>query len=110
MNIDLKKISDNYLQATGNLSRRIVLCGGTGCVANGALKVLGVDFTVAVTGIAGPGGGTPKKPVGLVYIAAASEKGVTVTENHFDGDREAVRLQTVQKALSLLIEKVKNEA
>jgi nicotinamide-nucleotide amidase len=79
-------------------------------MANGALKVLGVDFTVAVTGIAGPGGGTPKKPVGLVYIAAASEKGVTVTENHFDGDREAVRLQTVQKALSLLIEKVKNEA
>ena len=39
MNIDLKKISDNYLQATGKLSRRIVLCGGTGCVANGALKV-----------------------------------------------------------------------
>ena len=79
-------------------------------MANGALRVLGVDFSVAVTGIAGPGGGTPKKPVGLVYIAAASEKGVTVTENHFDGDREAVRLQTAQKALSLLIEKVKNEA
>ena len=79
-------------------------------MANGALKVLGVDFTVAVTGIAGPGGGTPKKPVGLVYVAAASKKGVVVTKNHFDGDREAVRLQTVQKALSLLIEKVKNEA
>ena len=79
-------------------------------MANGALQVLGVDFAVAVTGIAGPGGGTPKKPVGLVYVAAASKNGVVVTENHFDGDREAVRLQTVRKALSLLIEKVKNEA
>ena len=39
MNIDLKKIADNYQQATGKLARRIVLCGGTGCVANGALKV-----------------------------------------------------------------------
>ena len=39
MNIDLKKIADNYKEATGKLARRIVLCGGTGCVANGALKV-----------------------------------------------------------------------
>ena len=39
MNIDLKKIADNYCAATGKLSRRIILCGGTGCVANGALKV-----------------------------------------------------------------------
>jgi len=39
MNIDLKKIADNYQQTTGKLARRIVLCGGTGCVANGALKV-----------------------------------------------------------------------
>ncbi len=79
-------------------------------MAMGALKTLGVDFAVAVTGIAGPGGGTPKKPVGLVYVSAASKNGVVVTENHFEGDREAVRLQTVCKALSLLIEKVKNEA
>lgn len=71
-------------------------------MAKGALRALGVDFSVAVTGIAGPGGGTPTKPVGLVYISVASKNGVTVTENHFSGDRQAVRLQTVEKALSLL--------
>ena len=75
-------------------------------MAKGALTALGVDISVAVTGIAGPTGGTPKKPVGLVYIAAASKKGVTVTENHFEGDREAVRLHTVEKALLLLREQI----
>ena len=75
-------------------------------MAKGALRALGVDLSVSVTGIAGPGGGTPKKPVGLVYIAAASKNGVIVTENHFEGDREAVRLQTAEKALMLLCEQI----
>ena len=69
----------------------------------GALRALGVDLAVSVTGIAGPGGSTDKKPVGLVYISVASKRGSSVTENHFSGDRESVRLQTVQKALSLLL-------
>lgn len=68
----------------------------------GARCALGVDYTVAVTGFAGPGGDN----VGLVYVSVASENGVTVTENHFSGDREAVRLQTVEKALSLLIAEI----
>ena len=71
-------------------------------MAKGALRALGVGLSVAVTGIAGPTGGTPTKPVGLVYIAVASENGVIVTENHFSGGREAVRLQTVERALALL--------
>ena len=78
-----------------------------GAMSAGARRALGVDYAVAVTGIAGPGGGTPTKPVGLVYISVASESGITVTENHFSGDREAVRLQTVEKALMLLLEAVK---
>ena len=72
-------------------------------MSHGALLALGVDIAVAVTGIAGPGGGTDKKPVGLVYISVASQKGALVTENHFSGNRESVRLQTAEKALSLLI-------
>ena len=72
----------------------------------GALRALGVDHTVAVTGIAGPGGGSAQKPVGLVYISTASQNSVTVTENHFSGNREEVRLQTVEKALSMLIEAI----
>jgi PncC family amidohydrolase len=69
----------------------------------GALRALQVDYAVAVTGIAGPGGGTAQKPVGLVYISTASQNEVIVTENHFSGTREEIRLQTVEKALSLLI-------
>ena len=73
-------------------------------MAVGAVRALSVDFAVSVTGIAGPGGGTPEKPVGLVYIAVASTKGViTVKENHFKGEREEVRRQTVETALSMLI-------
>ena len=73
-------------------------------MALGAVRALSVDFAVSVTGIAGPGGGTPEKPVGLVYIAVASTKGViTVKENHFKGEREEVRRQTVETALSMLI-------
>lgn len=73
-------------------------------MAVGAVRALSVDFAVSVTGIAGPGGGTPEKPVGLVYIAVASTKGViAVKENHFKGEREEVRRQTVETALSMLI-------
>ena len=73
-------------------------------MSSGALRALDVDLAVSVTGIAGPGGGTDKKPVGLVYISVASRKGSFVTENHFSGDRETVRLQTAEKALSLLLQ------
>lgn len=73
-------------------------------MAVGAVRALSVDFAVSVTGIAGPGGGTPEKPVGLVYIAVASTKGVIIVkENHFKGEREEVRRQTVETALSMLI-------
>ncbi len=72
----------------------------------GALRALKVDHAVSVTGIAGPGGGTAQKPVGLVYISTASQNGVTVTENHFSGNREEVRLQTVEKALTMLIDAI----
>jgi PncC family amidohydrolase len=68
--------------------------------------VLGVDFVVSVTGIAGPGGGTKEKPVGLVYISVSSEKNTIVTKNLFSGNREEVRLQTVSKALALLTDEI----
>jgi PncC family amidohydrolase len=77
-------------------------------MSQGALRALGVNLACAVTGIAGPGGGSAEKPVGLVYISTASKNGTVVTENHFSGDREAVRLQTVEKALSLLLRATKD--
>ena len=73
----------------------------------GARRLLGVDFAVSVTGIAGPGGGTKEKPVGLVYISVSSTNGCIVTKNLFAGSREEVRLQTVEKALTLLTDEIR---
>lgn len=72
-------------------------------MARGALERAPVDLTAAITGVAGPGGGTTAKPVGLVYIAVANKDGsVEVRENHLQGDRDAVRSASVQIALEML--------
>lgn len=72
-------------------------------MATGAVRALGANFSVAVTGIAGPDGGSEEKPVGLVYIACADKNGnVKVTKNLFSGDRKAVRDQTTKTALQML--------
>ena len=66
----------------------------------GALARFGATVAVAVTGIAGPSGGTPDKPVGTVWVGWKRRGGYAQTELfHFDGDREAVRRQTVAAAL-----------
>ncbi|MEX1057377.1 MAG: CinA family protein, partial [Natronospirillum sp.] len=70
----------------------------------GARNALSADLAVAVTGIAGPGGGTDKKPVGTVWIASGDRKRIVSQCFHFAGDRRAVRLQTVSMALRMLIE------
>ena len=70
---------------------------------NGAF-ITGSDVCVSITGIAGPGGGTPEKPVGLVYIACCYHDNITVNEYHFKGEREKVRENTVVRALTLLRE------
>lgn len=73
-------------------------------MATGALDHSHADIAVAVTGIAGPGGGTPTKPVGLVFMALARRGGEVNVERHvFDGDRDAVRLATVRRALEWVL-------
>lgn len=73
-------------------------------MAEGARATFQCDVAVAVTGIAGPGGGTREKPVGLVYIALASDSETLVERNEFSGDREEVKGQTADRALTLLLE------
>lgn len=69
-------------------------------MVSGALARYGASVSVAVTGIAGPGGGTPGKPVGTIWIGWKRRGGYAQAEAfHFDGDREAVRRQTVAAAL-----------
>ncbi len=60
------------------------------------------DLGLGVTGIAGPTGGTPDKPIGIVYVALNSEEGTEVTRNLFLGHREAVKFQSSQKALDMV--------
>jgi PncC family amidohydrolase len=78
-------------------------------MAEGARRALGADLAVATTGIAGPGGGTARKPVGLVYIAVADDEGVKAVEHHFAGDRVAVTRAATEAALAFLLDRIEHE-
>ncbi len=69
----------------------------------GALEIAQADYALAVSGIAGPGGGTPQKPVGTVVIGAADENRSIVETLHFDGDRNYIQKQSMLYAYKLLI-------
>lgn len=73
-----------------------------GAMATGARTAFGADVAVSVTGIAGPGGGTPEKPVGLVFLCAVGPDGDKRFEIQFPGDREAVRRRATAAALHLV--------
>ena len=71
-------------------------------MAHGARERLGADVAVAVTGIAGPGGGSAEKPVGLVYLHAEGPQGGLGREFSFPGDRASIRARSVVGALHLV--------
>lgn len=71
-------------------------------MATGVRDTLGADYGLSITGVAGPAGGTPEKPVGLVYVACAGPKGVVVRELALPGDRDSVRRYAATAALHLL--------
>lgn len=77
-------------------------------MAQGALERTGADLSVAITGIAGPGGGSPGKPVGLVYFATAVNGGEVLLhrETFHDLDRDGVRQASVAAALDLLLDRL----
>ncbi|MBB3230070.1 nicotinamide-nucleotide amidase [Halomonas stenophila] len=82
----------------GAVSREVVEA-----MVAGACRESGADLAVAVSGVAGPGGGSPDKPVGTVWLAWGSADGVLAERRHFPGDRRAVREQAVKAALAGLI-------
>ena len=75
-------------------------------MAEGALRVSGADLAVAITGIAGPGGGSPEKPVGLVHFAVAGPAGTKHSEKRLDSalSRREIRALAVEFALALLLD------
>lgn len=101
---DLLGVSQEILETRGAVSPECAQA-----MAEGARRALSTDLAVSTTGIAGPGGGTARKPVGLVYIAVAGDEGATAVEHHFTGDRAAVTNAATEAALAMLLERVERE-
>lgn len=92
-------VSEADLASHGAVSEVVVRA-----MAQGALRLAAADLAVAVSGIAGPDGGSPEKPVGTVWFAWAAADGKLVSEcRRFGGNRRAVRAQTVLRALEGLL-------
>ncbi|QCR37074.1 nicotinamide-nucleotide amidase [Nissabacter sp. SGAir0207] len=93
-------VAEETLSSYGAVSEAVVRE-----MAFGALKAAGADYAVAISGIAGPGGGSEAKPVGTVWFGLAAEEGqILAFEQHFSGDREAVRMQAAVFALQSLLD------
>lgn len=90
-------VAEELLLAHGAVSAEVA-----GAMAAGARRAAGSDYGAAITGIAGPDGGTPEKPVGLVYLALCGPSGERVRRAVFPGDRERVRHQSAQALLELM--------
>jgi len=75
----------------------------------GAARSAGAEVALASTGIAGPDGGSPEKPVGLVYLGCYVRGYVTVLECRFSGSREAIRHASVERAIEMALECMKKE-
>ncbi len=75
----------------------------------GVRRLMSADTAIAVTGIAGPGGGSAEKPVGLTWLGVATPGGERVERFQFEGDRATIKLQAAQTALQLLLEQLTDE-
>lgn len=101
---ELLKVPRQLLEGFGAVSKEVALA-----MANGAREVLGSQYAIATTGIAGPAGGTAEKPVGTVWIAVSSSRGAEAVLLELRGSRDEIRVETVEKALRLLLCKLRND-
>jgi PncC family amidohydrolase len=102
--MELLGVPEECLRNHGAVSKRTALA-----MATGVRDAFRTDVGIAVTGIAGPGGGTEEKPVGLVFIAVAGEEDECVEELNLDGSREEIRKAATDEALKLAIEFVSDQ-
>ncbi len=94
-------VDEGSLEEHGAVSARVAKE-----MAGGAQERFAADYAVACTGVAGPTGGTKVNPVGTVYIAVAAPGGTQVERCHFEGDREHIKEQTADRALTMLLESI----
>lgn len=98
-------VKSETLQTYGAVSEKTAKEMAIGCAAHAEAQV-----GISTTGIAGPGGGTAEKPVGLVYIGCAVRSNVYVEKNVFSGDRQQVRRQAADRAIGFALECIKKES
>jgi nicotinamide-nucleotide amidase len=103
--VDLLGVSPSLLEKHGAVSFPVACA-----MARGIRERARADYGLAITGIAGPSGGTTEKPVGLVFVALAWAGGTRVLKNLFPGGREQVKFQSAQKALDMLRRHLLNRA
>lgn len=101
---ELLKVPRQLLEGFGAVSKEVALA-----MANGAREVLGSQYAIATTGIAGPAGGTAEKPVGTVWIAVSSSRGAEAVLLELRGSRDEIRVETVENALRLLLYNLRND-
>jgi PncC family amidohydrolase len=97
----LLEVPPDVLAAHGAVSAQVARAMATGVRAR-----FGADVAAAVTGIAGPGGGSAAKPVGLTYVAVADDAGVDVRRHQWAGDRRANKVSSAAAVLELLVERL----
>lgn len=91
-------VSGESLNNFGAVSKEVALQ-----MSEGARRLSGADYAVGITGIAGPGGGSEEKPVGLVYISISSEKNHKAEKFIFSGSRDEVRFKASEEALNMVL-------
>ena len=96
---EMLAVPASIIQDYGAVSEAVAVA-----MASGALRFSRADYSIAVTGVAGPGGGSDEKPVGTVWIAVAGEDQSRACHYQFDGDREAVRNATLKSSLEMTLE------
>jgi PncC family amidohydrolase len=99
LKVDVLGVPRSSLEQHGAVSAQVA-----GAMARGVRRLTGADVAVAVTGVAGPGGGSAAKPVGLTYVAVADGRGVDVRRYAWDGDRSQNKRRTARAALEFLEE------
>lgn len=100
--IDLLGVPKKWINTHGAVSEKVA-----GAMASGIRKRAGSTFGIGVTGVAGPGGGSDEKPVGLVYIALADDSQTTTRKFNFPGDRQFIRTLSVNAALDMVRRRIK---
>lgn len=100
--VDMLGVPETLIEKHGAVSAEVVAA-----MAEGAANWAHSNYALAITGIAGPDGGTPKKPVGTTYIALLHPDGIEVKKHHFHNDREINRIRSAGAALTMLFQNLK---